>query len=70
VLQANGAAERLCTVETMDTDIQKRRSLHRHRPVTMHVLETRSGVPYELERRVCSECSRVLDERLLKRAAA
>ena len=54
----------------MDTDIQKRRSLHRHRPVTMHVLDQRSGVPYELERRVCSECSRVLDERLLKRAVA
>jgi hypothetical protein len=54
----------------MHTDIQKRRSLHRHRPVTVHVLDRRSGVPYEVERQVCSECSRVLDERLLKRAAA
>ena len=44
--------------------------VHRHRAVVEHTLAQRSGVPYELERRVCAECSRVLDERLLKRAAA
>ncbi len=44
--------------------------IHRHRPVTTVVLERRSGVPFELERTICSECSRVLGERPLKRAAA
>jgi hypothetical protein len=43
---------------------------HRHRAVTRHVLAQRHGIPYELERKVCSACSRVLDERPLKRAAA
>jgi hypothetical protein len=43
---------------------------HRHRAVTLHVLAQRHGIPYELERKVCSACSRVLEERPLKRAAA
>jgi hypothetical protein len=43
---------------------------HRHRAVTLHVLAQRRGIPYELEQKVCSACSRVLDERPLKRAAA
>jgi hypothetical protein len=43
---------------------------HRHRAVKLHVLAQRQGIPYELERKVCSDCSRVLDERPLKRAAA
>jgi len=30
----------------------------------------RAGVPYEVERKMCSSCRRVLDERPLKRAAA
>jgi hypothetical protein len=30
----------------------------------------RLGVPYEVERTVCTKCDRVLDERPLKRAAA
>jgi len=47
-----------------------RRRLHRHTGVRTHVLLQRLGVPYEVERTVCSECQRVLDERPLKRAAA
>jgi hypothetical protein len=43
---------------------------HRHRAATLHVLAQRRGIPYELERKVCSACGRVLDERPLKRAAA
>ena len=43
---------------------------HRHKAVTLHVLAQRRGIPYELEQKVCSACSRVLDERPLKRAAA
>jgi NMD protein affecting ribosome stability and mRNA decay len=44
-------------------------SFHRHRPVVTHVLGQRAGVPYEIERRVCATCSRVLAERPLRRAA-
>jgi hypothetical protein len=47
-----------------------KRRLHRHSGVTTYVLLQRLGVPYEVERTVCSECRRVLDERPLKRAAA
>jgi len=47
-----------------------RRRLHRHTGVRRYMLLQRLGVPYEVERTVCSECQRVLDERQLKRAAA
>ncbi len=43
---------------------------HEHTAVTTHALSQRAGVPYEVERKVCSACRRVLDERPLKRAAA
>jgi len=43
---------------------------HAHQVVTVHALEQRAGVPYEVERHVCSACRRVLDERLLRRTAA
>ena len=43
---------------------------HKHTVVTLHALRQRSGVPYEVERQVCSACRRVLDERPLRRAAA
>ncbi len=43
---------------------------HRHVEVIKHVLEQRAGVPYELERRVCPSCRRVLAEKPLRRAAA
>jgi hypothetical protein len=44
--------------------------LHRHRAVSTLVLVRRAGVPYEVERRVCKECDRVLSERPVRRAAA
>ena len=47
-----------------------RKRLHRHSGVRSYVLLQRLGIPYEVERTVCSECRRVLDERRLKRAAA
>jgi NMD protein affecting ribosome stability and mRNA decay len=47
-----------------------RRADHPHQTVTEHVLRQREGVPYEVERRVCPECSRVLEERPIRRAAA
>lgn len=43
---------------------------HRHRSVTLHAIRQRSGVPYEIERKVCASCHRVLDEKPLRRAAA
>jgi hypothetical protein len=55
---------------SMEPTSQRTARRHRHRSVTLHVLEQRRGIPYELERKVCSACSRVLEERPLKRAAA
>jgi NMD protein affecting ribosome stability and mRNA decay len=43
---------------------------HKHTAVTTHAINQRAGVPYEVERTVCSDCRRVLDERPLRRAAA
>jgi hypothetical protein len=43
---------------------------HKHTAVTHHLLSQRAGIPYEVERVVCSRCLRVLDERPLRRAAA
>jgi RNase P subunit RPR2 len=43
---------------------------HRHHAVSVRVVAQREGIPYELERTVCRECSRVLSERPLRRAAA
>jgi hypothetical protein len=48
----------------------KRRRSHTHNAVRTHVLLRRLGVPYEVERIVCTECRHVLEERPLKRAAA
>jgi hypothetical protein len=44
--------------------------VHRHNAVVTHLLRQRSGIPYEVERKICSACNRVLDERPLRRAAA
>jgi hypothetical protein len=55
---------------SMQTTSKTPAARHRHKAVTLHVLAQRRGIPYELERKVCSACSRVLDERPLKRAAA
>jgi NMD protein affecting ribosome stability and mRNA decay len=43
---------------------------HRHSAVVTHLLRQRSGVPFEVEQKVCKSCQRVLDERPLRRAAA
>jgi hypothetical protein len=43
---------------------------HRHTAVVTHILRQRSGIPYEVERKVCSACQRVLDEKQVKRTAA
>jgi NMD protein affecting ribosome stability and mRNA decay len=43
---------------------------HVHRAVNRHVVVQKAGIPYELERTVCADCSRVLSERRLRRTAA
>jgi hypothetical protein len=58
------------TSRTMSQLSSHRNRLHRHTGVRTYVLLQRLGVPYEVERTVCSECRRVLDERRVKRAAA
>jgi NMD protein affecting ribosome stability and mRNA decay len=49
---------------------QPARQLHRHRAVVTHALRQQAGIPYEVERKICSDCRRVLDERTVRRAAA
>jgi NMD protein affecting ribosome stability and mRNA decay len=44
--------------------------IHEHRAMRVHVLLQRAGVPYEFEQQVCADCSRVLDEKPVTRAAA
>jgi hypothetical protein len=46
------------------------RAPHRHTKVTSYALRQREGVPYEIERVHCSQCSRLLRERPLRRAVA
>jgi len=43
---------------------------HEHVAKRVHLLMQRAGVPYEIERQVCTSCARVLDEKTVKRAAA
>jgi hypothetical protein len=43
---------------------------HKHTAVTVHAIRQRAGVPYQVERKVCSNCSRLLDEKPIKRAVA
>jgi hypothetical protein len=48
----------------------KRTAPHRHKAVVAHALRQQSGIPYEVEQKVCCDCHTVLDERTLRRAAA
>ena len=47
-----------------------RKRSHTHTAVRTYVLSQKLGVPYEVERTICAECRRLLEERPLKRAAA
>jgi RNase P subunit RPR2 len=44
--------------------------IHKHRAVTTIAIRQRSGVPYEVERKVCANCRTLLDEKPVRRAAA
>ena len=48
----------------------RRPRAHKHSPALTHAMVQRLGVPFEVERTVCTKCQQVLDERPLKRAAA
>ena len=52
------------------TEMSLKHLPHKHVAVVRHELRQRAGIPYEVERKVCSACARILDERPLKRAAA
>jgi hypothetical protein len=43
---------------------------HTHVAVVKHLIRQRQGIPYEMERKVCAACARVLDEKPIKRLAA
>jgi hypothetical protein len=43
---------------------------HQHVAKQVHVILQRAGIPYEVERQVCTGCAHVLGERPVKRAAA
>jgi NMD protein affecting ribosome stability and mRNA decay len=49
---------------------QQPSKLHKHVAKRVHVLLQRAGVPYEIEQQVCTSCSRVLDEKPVRRATA
>jgi hypothetical protein len=57
-------------VEMRKAQPKAQNASHEHRAVTTYLLQRRSGVPYEVEQRVCEACRRVLAERPLRRAAA
>jgi len=54
----------------MTAPARRAKPAHRHNAVARRVVVQRAGVPYELERTVCTECARVLAERTLRRTAA
>ncbi len=67
------ASESITTLKsrTMSQLFSHRRSRpHKHNPALTYAMVQRLGVPYEVERTVCTKCRQVLDERPLKRAAA
>jgi len=44
--------------------------VHQHTSVTIRAIRQRHGIPYEVERKVCADCRRLLDEKPLRRASA
>jgi hypothetical protein len=43
---------------------------HKHTAITIVAIRQRSGVPYQVERKVCADCRTLLEEKPVKRAAA
>jgi hypothetical protein len=57
-------------MELLSAMASRQRLPHQHVAKRVHVVLQRAGVPYEVERQVCTGCSHVLVERQLKRTAA
>ena len=51
-------------------DVMPTQQTHRHKAVVVHVMRQRDGVPYEVERKICAACERLLGEKTVRRAAA
>jgi hypothetical protein len=43
---------------------------HKHTTITTRAIRQRNGVPYVVERKICKDCRRLLEERTLRRASA
>jgi hypothetical protein len=54
----------------MSSAAPRRYREHTHITVVTRAVGQRAGIPYELERKLCAVCRRVVDERPLRRAAA
>jgi NMD protein affecting ribosome stability and mRNA decay len=48
----------------------KTKRAHTHTAITVRAIRQRGGVPYEVERKICSDCRRLLGETPVKRASA
>lgn len=44
--------------------------MHSHMKSVTHAIVVRRGIPYEVERVVCTQCRRILEERPVSRVAA
>lgn len=44
--------------------------MHQHMKSVTHAIVVRRGIPYEVERVVCTQCGRVLEEQPVSRVAA
>ena len=57
-------------ITVIEMNPQHQTKAHEHVAKRVHVVLQRAGVPYEMEQQVGTDCSRVLDEKPVKRAAA
>jgi hypothetical protein len=48
----------------------KTKRTHAHTAITVRVIRQRGGIPYEVERKVCKDCRRLLGETPVRRASA
>ena len=46
------------------------KQIHKHTAVTTLAIRQRSGVPYQVERKVCADCRTLIEEKPVKRAEA
>lgn len=61
----NGRSSYYC-----ETEMALKRIHHKHTAITIVAIRQRSGVPYQVERKVCADCRTLLEEKPVKRAAA